>query len=53
MNGAFDLIEEFSAEFVTDPPCQPALARVARRQYDGEFRGKDVEMFGNDLHAAY
>jgi hypothetical protein len=25
----FDLIDEFSAELATDPPCQPTLARVA------------------------
>jgi hypothetical protein len=48
----FGLIDEFSTEFVTDPPCQPALAGVACRQYDGEFRRKNVEIFGDHLHAA-
>jgi hypothetical protein len=38
-NRRFGLIDEFSTEFVADPPCQPALAGVARRQDDGEFRG--------------
>ena len=27
--GLFDLIGEFSAEFVTDPPCQPTLSWAA------------------------
>lgn len=45
------LVDKLSAEFVTDPPCQPALARAAFRQDDGELAG-DVEMFGDHLHAA-
>jgi hypothetical protein len=47
----FDLIDEFSAELATDPPCQPTLARVARRQYDGELRG-NFGIFGDYLQAA-
>jgi hypothetical protein len=47
----FGLIDELSAEFATDPPCQPALAGAASRQYDGELRG-NVEIFGDDLHAS-
>jgi hypothetical protein len=34
-----------------DPPCQPALAGAARRQYDGELR-RDVDIFGDNLHPA-
>ena len=49
--GFLDLVDELSAEFVTDPPCQPALAGVACRQDDGELRG-NVGIFGDDLHAA-
>ena len=45
------LVDELSAEFVTDPPCQPALARAAFRQDDGELAG-NVEMFRDHLHAA-
>src|SRR5450756_1979729 len=47
----FDLIDELSAEFATDPPCQPTLAGAASRQYDGELRG-NVEIFGDYLHAS-
>jgi hypothetical protein len=47
----FDLIDELGAEFVTDPPCQPTLAGAALRQYDRKL-GRNVEMFGDDLHAA-
>src|SRR6266851_5289505 len=47
----FDLIDEFSAELATDPPCQPTLAWVARRYYDGELRG-DFGIFGDYLQAA-
>jgi hypothetical protein len=47
----FDLIDELGAEFVTDPPCQPTLARTALRQYDCKL-GRNVDMFGDDLHAA-
>jgi hypothetical protein len=47
----FDLIDELGAEFVTDPPCQPTLARAALRQYDRKL-GRNVDMFGDDLHAA-
>ena len=46
-----DLIDEFSAEFVADPPGQPALPRIARGKDDGELR-RDVHVFGNDLDAA-
>jgi hypothetical protein len=47
----FDLIDELGAEFVTDPPCQPTLAGAALRQYDRKL-GRNVDMFGDDLHAA-
>lgn len=47
----FDLVDELSAEFATDPPCQPTLARVACRQDDGEFSG-NLGIVGDDLHAA-
>src|SRR2546423_7900458 len=46
-----DLIDKFSAEFVADPPGQPALPRIARGKDDGELR-RDVHVFGNDLDAA-
>jgi hypothetical protein len=29
--GLFPLIDELSAEFATDPPCQPTLAWIACR----------------------
>jgi hypothetical protein len=29
LKGLFDLIDEFSAQFATDPPCQPTLAWAA------------------------
>jgi hypothetical protein len=45
------LIDEFCAEFVTDPPCQPALACVIGREDDGEMRG-NFEIFRDNLHAA-
>jgi hypothetical protein len=44
------LVDEFSAEFATDPPCQPTLP-WARREYDGEFSG-NFDIFGDDLRAA-
>jgi hypothetical protein len=49
--GFLDLIDEFSAQFATDPPRQPALPRAACREYDGEFRG-NIEIFGDHLDAA-
>ena len=52
LKGLSDLIDEFGAEFVTDPPCQSALAGTAGRQDESEFSGKRAEMFGNDLYAA-
>jgi hypothetical protein len=45
------LIDELRAEFVTDPPRQPALPRAALRQNDGELRGH-LEVLGDDLHPA-
>jgi hypothetical protein len=48
--GRFDVIDELSAEFTTDPPCQPTLAWLARREYDGELGG-NVEIFRNYPHA--
>ena len=51
MPSAFDLIDELSAQFATDPPCQPTLAWATCREYDGEF-GWNVEVFGDYLHAA-
>ena len=47
----FDLTDEFSAEFAADPPSQPALARQARRENEGEFRG-NFGILGDDLDAA-
>jgi hypothetical protein len=29
LNALLDLVDEFGAQFATDPPCQPTLARVA------------------------
>ena len=49
--GFFALRDEFSAEFATDPPCQPTLARLAGRENDGEFRG-NFRIFSDDLDAA-
>jgi hypothetical protein len=45
------LIDEFSTELATDPPCQPALARVACRQCDGEYSG-NFGIFCDHLQAA-
>ena len=45
------LIDELGAEFVTDAPCQPTLARAAFGHDDREL-GRNVEMFSDDLHAA-
>jgi hypothetical protein len=45
------LIDEFGAEFVANPPCQPALAGVIGREDDGEMRG-NFEIFRDNLHAA-
>jgi hypothetical protein len=45
------LIDELSAELVTDPPSELALARPARRENDGEFMG-NFGVFGDDLDAA-
>src|SRR3981189_3385320 len=39
-----DLIDEFSAQFATDPPCQPTLAWAACREYDGEL-SRNIEIF--------
>ena len=41
-----DLIDEFSAQFATDPPCQPTLAGAACREYDGEL-SRNIEIFGD------
>jgi len=49
--GAMALIDKFGAKFVANPPCQPALARVIGREYNGEVRG-NFEIFRNHLHAA-
>ena len=46
-----DLIDEFSAQFATDPPCQPTLAWAACREYDGEL-SRNIEIFGDYLRAA-
>jgi len=29
LNALLDLVDEFGAQFATDPPCQPTLARAA------------------------
>jgi hypothetical protein len=29
LKAILDLVDEFGAQFATDPPCQPTLARVA------------------------
>jgi hypothetical protein len=34
-----------------DPPCQPALAWAAFRQYDRELM-RNIDIFGNNLHPA-
>jgi len=47
----FDLIDELSAQLVSDPPRQPAVARLARRKNDGKFR-RDFRIFGDNLDAA-
>ena len=47
----FDLIDKFGAEFATDPPCQTALARMVRREDEGELR-RDFQVLGDHLHAA-
>ena len=47
----FGLVDEFSAEFATDAPCQPTLAGVAGRQGDGEFGG-NFGIFRDHLDAA-
>jgi hypothetical protein len=52
LKGLFDLIDEFSAEFVTDPPCQPTLSGAASRQYDGEFSG-NFGVFGDYFQATH
>src|SRR3954468_19800906 len=49
--GAYRLIDEFSAQFATDPPCQPTLAWAACRKYDGEL-SRNIEIFGDYLCAA-
>jgi hypothetical protein len=41
------LIDEFGAEFATDPPCQPASAGLSCREYDGELGG-NIEIFRHD-----
>src|SRR5205823_15025813 len=46
-----DLIDEFGAEFGTNPPCKATLARMVRCENEGEVRG-DFQIFGNRLHAA-
>ena len=46
-----DPIHEFRAEFAADPPSQPALARPARRQDDGEL-GRNFRIVGDHLDAA-
>jgi hypothetical protein len=45
------VIDEFGAEFATDPPCQPAMAPVACPEYEGELSG-NVEIFGDDPYPA-
>jgi hypothetical protein len=47
----FALIDEFGAEFATDPPRQPATARLAGREYQGEFGG-NLEIFGENPRPA-
>jgi hypothetical protein len=46
-----ELVDEFSTELATDPPCQPALTQFAGRQPDGEDR-RNFGIFGNHLQAA-
>src|SRR5262249_10184421 len=41
--------DELGPELAADPPDQAALARVARREDQGEL-GRGVEVLGNDLH---
>ena len=48
---ALDLVDELGAEFVTNPPCQAALAGATFRQEDGEL-GRDIEMLSDHLHTA-
>jgi len=48
---AVALIDEFGAEFVADPPCQPALASVIGRENDGEVR-RNFEILRHHLHAS-
>jgi hypothetical protein len=49
--GLFGLTDEFGAEFEADPPSQLALAGMARRKNEGEFR-RNFGIIGNDLDAA-
>src|ERR1700716_3721505 len=50
LKSLIDLIDEFSAQFATDPPCQPTLAGAACREYDGEL-SRNIEIFGHHLRA--
>src|ERR1700744_5383395 len=45
------LIDEFGDEPAADPPGQPALAGMARREDDGKFRW-NFGVLGDDLYAA-
>ena len=51
LDGRCGLVDELSAEFATDPPGQPALARAAVGQDDGELGG-NLEMLRDYLDAA-
>jgi hypothetical protein len=44
------LVDEFSTELATDPPCQPALTQLACRQRDREDR-RNFGIFGDHLQA--
>ena len=46
-----DLVDELGAQFATNSPRQPALARLALREDDGELGG-NVEVIGDHLDAA-
>jgi len=51
MRARLAVIDEFGAEFATDPPCQPTMAPVACPEYEGELSG-NVEIFGDDPYPA-
>src|ERR1700675_1237224 len=51
MRARLAVIDEFGAEFATDPPCQPTMAPVACPEYQGEL-SRNVEIFGDDPYPA-